>query len=58
MRIQLRPFGPLFGKVVTGTASDADQQSLKQLVARVKIPVLCIWLIILTIMVLGKLKPF
>ena len=58
VRIQLRPFGPLFGKVVTGTASDADQQSLKQLVARVKIPVLCIWMIILAIMVLGKLKPF
>ncbi|WP_449465407.1 hypothetical protein [Stenotrophomonas humi] len=58
VRIQLRPFGPLFGKVVTGTATDADQQSLKQLVARVKLPVLCIWMIILAIMVLGKLKPF
>ncbi len=58
VRIQLRPFGPLFGKVVSNTASDAEQQALKQLIARVKIPVLCIWTIILLIMMLGKLKPF
>ncbi len=58
VRIQLRPFGPLFGKVVANTASDAEQQALRQLVARVKIPVLCIWLIILAIVVLGKTKPF
>ncbi|MCD9088595.1 hypothetical protein [Stenotrophomonas sp. SY1] len=58
VRIQLRPFGPLFGKVVSNTATDAEQLALKQLVARVKIPVLCIWMIILAIMALGKLKPF
>lgn len=58
VRIQLRPFGPLFGKVINNTASDVDQQALRQLVARVKLPVLCIWMIILAIMVLGKLKPF
>ena len=58
VRVQLRPFGPLFGKVAGGTASDAEQRALKQLVDRVKLPVLCIWAIILAIMVLGKLKPF
>lgn len=45
VRIQLRPFGPLFGKVASNTATDAEQLALKQLVARVKIPVLCIWAI-------------
>jgi hypothetical protein len=58
VRIQLRPFGPLFGKVASGTATDSEQLALKRLVDRVKLPVLCIWVIILTIMVLGKLKPF
>lgn len=58
VRIQLRPFAALFGKVVTGSASDIEQQSLRRLLAKVKIPVLCIWLIILAIMLLGKLKPF
>lgn len=58
VRVILRPFGALFGKVVTGVATDSEQQRLKQLVATVKIPVLFIWLIIVTIMVMGKLKPF
>jgi hypothetical protein len=58
VRIQLRPFGPLFGKVVSNSATDAEQQALQRLIARVKIPVLCIWLIIVLITILGKLKPF
>jgi len=58
VRVILRPFGPLFGKVATGVATDEEQQQLKQLVTTVKIPVLLIWLIIVLIMALGKLKPF
>lgn len=58
VRLILRPFGPLFGAVVTGAATDADQSRLKQLVATVKIPVLAIWLLIVAAMVLGKFKPF
>lgn len=56
VRVQLKPFGPLFGKVASQAASDADQLALKQLVARVKIPVLLIWACIVLIAALGKLK--
>lgn len=56
VRIQLKPFGPLFGKVASNTASDGEQQALKQLVDRVKIPVLLIWTFIVLIAVFGKLK--
>ena len=56
VRIQLKPFGPLFGKVASNTASDAEQQALKQLVDRVKIPVLLIWTCIVLIAAFGKLK--
>lgn len=58
VRIQLRPFGPLFGAVAGGRATEADERSLQRLIARVKIPVLTIWLLILAISALGKLKPF
>lgn len=58
VRVILRPFGPLFGKVARGVATDAEQQQLKTLVGKVKIPVLVIWVTIVAIMVLGKLKPF
>ena len=56
VRIQLKPFGPLFGKAASNTASDAEQQALKQLVDRVKIPVLLIWTCIIVIAAFGKLK--
>lgn len=56
VRVQLKPFGPLFGKVASNTASDAEQLALKQLVDRVKIPVLLIWTFIVVIAAFGKLK--
>lgn len=58
VRIQLKPFGPLFGKVVAGSASDGEQQALKKLVDQVKIPVLLIWTFIVLIAAFGKLKLF
>lgn len=58
VRVQLRPFGPLFGKVAGGAASEADQLALKRLIDRVKLPVLLIWLSIVLIAAFGKLKPF
>ena len=56
VRVQLKPFGALFGKVASNTASDAEQLALKQLVDRVKIPVLLIWTFIIVIAAFGKLK--
>ena len=58
VRVQLRPFGPLFGAVAGGRATETDERALQRLIARVKIPVLTIWLLILVISALGKLKPF
>ena len=56
VRVQLKPFGPLFGKVASNTASADDQRALQQLIARVKIPVLLIWTFIVLIALFGKLK--
>lgn len=56
VRVQLKPFGPLFGKVASNTASDGEQLALKRLVDRVKPPVLLIWTFIVLISVFGKLK--
>lgn len=58
VRVQLKPFGPLFGKVAGGTATQDEQLALKRLVDRVKIPVLLIWTFIVLIAAFGKLKPF
>ena len=56
VRIQLKPFAPLFAKVTSTTASDAEQQALLQRVDRVKIPVLLTWTFIIVIAAFGKLK--
>lgn len=57
IRIQLRPFGPLFSKVALGQADPASEVQLKRLIARVKIPVWVIWISLILAAILGKLKP-
>ena len=53
IRLQLRPFGPLFSKVASGTASTQDEDALRRLIARVKVPVWVIWISLLIAAVLG-----
>ena len=57
IRIQLKPFGPLFGKVAQGQADPATEQQLARLIAQVKIPVWVIWVSLVMAAVLGRLKP-
>ena len=54
IRLQLRPFGPLLGKVVAGTASAADEAALQRLIAHVKVPVWVIWIALVIAAVLGS----
>lgn len=56
IRLQLRPFGPLFGKVAAGTASAEDESALQTLMAHVKIPVWVIWIALLIAAVLGRTR--
>ena len=56
VRVQLRPLGPLFGRVAAGNATVEDEDALARLIARVKIPVLAIWCMIVLISLLGALK--
>lgn len=53
IRLQLRPFGPLFGKVATGVASAEDEAELRTLIAQVKVPVWVIWIALVIAAVLG-----
>jgi hypothetical protein len=57
IRIQLKPFGPLFGLVAQGQADAATEARLQRLIARVKIPVWVIWISLVVAAVLGSLKP-
>ena len=54
IRLQLRPFGPLLGKVVAGTASATDEAALQRLIAHVKVPVWVIWIALVIAAVLGS----
>ena len=56
IRIQLKPFGPMLGKVVAGTATPADDAALQHLMAMVKIPVWVIWIALFIAAVLGSTK--
>ncbi len=58
IRIQLKPFGALFGKVAAGTASVADEDALARLIARVKVPVWFIWGAVVAGIALGRIKPY
>ena len=57
IRIQLKPFGPLFGQVAQGQASPQTEAQLRRLIAQVKIPVWIIWIGLVAAAVLGRLKP-
>lgn len=57
VRVQLKPFGPLFARVAGGEADEATEQRLAGLIARVKIPVYLIWASIIAAAFLGRLKP-
>ncbi len=56
IRIQLKPFGPMLGKVAAGTATPADDAALQHLMAMVKIPVWVIWIALVIAAVLGSTK--
>ncbi|MFN9730288.1 MAG: hypothetical protein ACK59M_07470 [Pseudomonadota bacterium] len=58
IRVQLRPFGALFGKAVSGQAGAADEDALARLIARVKVPVWAIWVAVAAAIALGRLKPY
>lgn len=58
IRVQLKPFGALFGKAVAGKASEADEDALARLIARVKVPVWGIWIAVAAAIALGRLKPY
>jgi hypothetical protein len=57
IRLQLRPFGPMFGRVAAGTSDAANDAALARLIARVKVPVWVIWLALVAAAVIGRLKP-
>ncbi len=57
IRVQLRPFGPLFAKVAQGHADPTAERKLRQLIARVKVPVWVIWISLVIAATLGKLQP-
>lgn len=56
IRIQLKPFGPLFGRVAEGRSDVRTEAELRRLIARVKIPVWMIWIGLVLAAVLGQLK--
>lgn len=58
IRVQLKPFGALFGKAVSGQAGAADEDALARLIARVKVPVWAIWIAVAAAIALGRLKPY
>lgn len=56
IRIQLKPFGPMLGKVAAGTATPEDDAALQRLMTMVKIPVWVIWIALVIAAVLGSTK--
>lgn len=56
IRIQLKPFGPMLGKVAAGTATPTDEAALQRLMTMVKIPVWVIWIALVIAAVLGSTK--
>jgi hypothetical protein len=58
IRLLLRPFGPLFGKVAIGQADDTTEAALRSTIARVKPVVWIIWTALLAAAFLGLAKPY
>lgn len=56
IRIQLKPFGPLFAAVAQGRSDDVTEAELRRLIARVKIPVWMIWAGLVIAAILGHSK--
>ena len=57
IRVQLKPFGPLFARIAQGQGEALDEDRLARLIAQVKIPVWIIWIGLLLAAILGRLKP-
>lgn len=57
IRVQLKPFGPLFTQIAQGQADAATEARLQRLIAQVKIPVWIIWISLVVAAGLGRIKP-
>lgn len=58
IRVQLKPFGPLFGKVLAGTAQSADEDALRRLIDGIKYVVWVLWAALFVAIYLGLAKPY
>ncbi|MCP5476158.1 MAG: hypothetical protein H7A19_15105 [Rhodanobacteraceae bacterium] len=56
IRWRLRPFSALFAQISNGAGGEQDQARLARLLARVKLPVLLIWTLLLVAAVLGRTR--
>jgi hypothetical protein len=57
VRVALTPFGPAFGRIVTGQGSDEDEEAVRDAISNVRVLVLGIWLMIALAAWLGVAKP-
>lgn len=57
IRVQLKPFGPMFARVAQGQSDPAIEERLRRLIGQVKIPVWVIWIGLVLAAFLGKAKP-
>ncbi|TVQ37886.1 MAG: hypothetical protein EA370_06355 [Wenzhouxiangella sp.] len=57
IRVQLKPFGPLFARVAQGNSDPTTERNLRRLIAQVKVPVWVIWISLVLAAAMGKLQP-